>query len=72
MGNVIKNQKGLIDYFVDLSEAQLNVHVPRRLLELSASIWLLLLLIRSASLPEGQLVSLPGYEKALFINSLCK
>ena len=72
VGGSSGNKKGLIDYFVALAEGHLAVHVPRRLLELSASIWLLLFLMRSESLAPSQLANFPGYEKAQFIASFCK
>jgi poly(A) polymerase len=72
VGGPSGNKKGLVDYFVALAESHLAVHVPRRLLELSASIWLLLLLMRSETLTPSQLANFPGYEKAQFIASFCK
>ena len=72
MGSSPSHKKGLIDYFVALAEGHLNVHVPRRLLELSASIWILLLLLRSDTSTPSQFEHFPGHDKAQFIASLCK
>tara|TARA_Y200000002_G_scaffold299226_1_gene254079 strand:- start:2609 stop:3688 length:1080 start_codon:yes stop_codon:yes gene_type:complete len=65
-----QNKLDLPRYLTRLLQHHLKVQVPRRLQEMAASIWLMILLVEADALPQAQLENMPLYSKAKFILSI--